>query len=67
VCGTVVGPRIPVQFRTVSRQPARYAARSKAYVVRKNHRTEQRDDPGGVGWQIVSEKRVCPVCAERGE
>lgn len=67
LCGKIVPPRTPCHKLTKTRifhHP--YRARvQKRWVFDKNGKwkMEWRDDKGGVGTQIVSEKTICPECA----
>ena len=65
-CGTVTPPRVSAETVVVETRPRVYPFRRKAHreliwreILRK---WEQRDDPGGTGWEIVREIRVCPPC-----
>lgn len=65
-CGTVTPPRVSAETVVVETRPRIYPFRRKAHrelTWRESLRTwEKRDDPGGTGWEIVREVRVCPPC-----
>ena len=64
-CGVVVPPRTPRELRVVQTRTVRFPFRPEARTVkdRRSGKWRPRDDPGGVGTQIVSEIAVCPGCA----
>lgn len=35
--------------------------------IKSNRREDRLDDPGGKGWEIVREIKVCPKCKEKLE
>jgi len=71
-CGKTAKPGTPcatiVTKRETIEHPARAAAhRFRAWVVEfgiEKRKIETRDDPGGIGWRIVEEKKACPSCAD---
>jgi len=40
----------------------KYPWREKAHCFRKDGKITFKDDPGGVGHEIVEEKNLCPDC-----
>ena len=65
-CGTVTPPRVSAETIVIETRPRVYPFREDAQeVVVWRHgarKIETRDDPGGTGWEIVREIRVCPPC-----
>lgn len=67
-CGTVTPPRVSAETIVVKTRPRVYPHRP--YAQRELFRPEglqrlvRRDDPGGTGWEIVREIRVCPPCKQ---
>jgi len=71
ICQKVTSPHTPGNRVITETRPHRYPRRSKANRVpgiRKSRRKDddsRKDDPGGVGYEIVREIIVCPACAQR--
>jgi hypothetical protein len=70
ICQKTVLPRTPANRIITETRARHYPRRSNANPVsrkRKSGRTNdpRKDDPGGVGYEIVREIIVCPVCAQR--
>ena len=70
VCLLPVGPGIRAHRFVVETREKKYPIRPRANrVIRasENGKSKERfaDDPGGVGWEIVQERSVCPCCARR--
>jgi hypothetical protein len=66
------GRSTPTPVRTVLQaRPKTYPPRPKANTFRRwvrdqgkwKHKRILRDDPGGVGWEVVREGMFCPGCA----
>lgn len=52
--------RVPIQTRART-----YPRRPEAHPYVQNGKLKHRDDPGGVGYEIVREVLACPACAAR--
>lgn len=52
--------RVPIETRART-----YPRRPKAHPYFHNGKLKHRDDPGGVGYEIVLEALACPACAAR--
>src|SRR6266511_3424962 len=67
LCGGIVPPRTPSFSVVVETREKRYPRRPMLYPPRKRSEWKDpekwRDDPGGVGHEIVREARTCPACA----
>jgi len=65
-CGAVTPPRVSAETIVVKIRPRVYPFRENVaeIICLRHHRPklETRDDPGGTGWEIVREIRVCPSC-----
>ncbi len=68
-CSGVVGPRNPARWIVVKRREMTYAPREHANKVRISGKKKplHRGDPGGTGWEIEREIKVCASCAEKFE
>ena len=69
LCGRLQAPRTPSALLSLKTKTHQHPKRERAYQVIDAHtgRRVNRDDPGGVGLQIVRQARCCPRCAkERG-
>lgn len=55
ICNIVVGPNIPSNTVILETRDVTYPARPKD------------GDPGGVGYEIAKEARVCEPCKIKGE
>ncbi len=67
LCGKTASPRTPC-YKLIKTRTFHHPYRPKVqkrWVFDKNGKwkMEWRDDKGGVGTQIVSEKPICPECA----
>jgi hypothetical protein len=70
VCLLPIGPGIRAQRVVVETREKKYPIRPRANrVIRLSENGKPKesfaDDPGGVGWEIVQERNVCPSCARR--
>jgi hypothetical protein len=69
MCQSVVSPGIPAQRVVLEVRKQEYPFRSRANVIYqkpkdgKKSKAVRRDDPGGVGHEIVREVLACPSCA----
>jgi hypothetical protein len=63
ICKEVVPPRTPSHRVVVETREVRYPFRADANVVVVKGKLEKRNDPGGIGREIVREVIVCPRCA----
>lgn len=65
LCQQVVPPRTPANRLVVETRERVFPHRSNAQHVKQAGKKKKRtrDDPGGVGTQIVQEILVCPTCA----
>lgn len=61
-CGKVSQSGQTSSLITVEFQRWKFPFREKVHMLRREGKTEYRDDPGGEGLQIVKEIRVCSLC-----
>ena len=66
-CSSVVGPRNPATWITVKKREREYRPREHANKVRLAGKKKpmSRQDPGGTGWEIQREIKVCSSCSEK--
>jgi hypothetical protein len=63
-CHNLVPPNTPARRATVETRPTTYPYRREANRFTRKHKIELRDDPGGIGTEIVHEHTLCPTCAQ---
>ena len=67
LCGAVAPPKMPSVRVALETREKRYPCRPKIYPPPKRSERKDpdkwRDDPGGIGREIVREARACPGCA----
>lgn len=62
-CGDVVGPGITMKRKVTQTREAIYPHRMKAFKYKDElGKIQWKDDPGGVGHEIVKEIPVCTAC-----
>lgn len=65
-CGTSVAAGVPCSLVVTRRRtvafPYRERAQRRRIEINGRRKNIMLDDPGGTGWQIVTEKRACPYC-----
>ncbi len=64
MCNVVVTPGTPSHTVVVETRPTEYPSRAKAHRMRVGRKLKTLDDPGGAGYEIAKEARVCGSCAE---
>lgn len=52
--------RVPVETRART-----YPRRLEAHTYDHNGKLKHKDDPGGIGYEVVREVLACPACAAR--
>ena len=57
----------PINLVVVETRDREYPNRPKANKVRTGRKTNQVNDPGGTGTEIVKEVALCPECAKAVE
>ena len=68
LCGDIVKPGTPAIKRVVESREREYPPRADAPTTKGRpggRRRRVKGDPGGSGREIVCERLLCPVCAER--
>lgn len=63
VCGNSSHAGESLERRTAETRERVYPYRRKAqFYFDEDNKRKRKDDPGGVGWEIVREVNVCPRC-----
>ena len=67
MCGQAQEPGTAATFLVTDRRDASYPSRVYKSRKKKSRSSEKEkiNDPGGVGWEIVSEAMVCVKCANQ--
>jgi len=61
-CGALIGPGVRQNLKILSTRKKIYPYRKRANKYKKGRKTIYTDDPGGVGWEIEKNQRVCESC-----
>jgi hypothetical protein len=69
ICGSTVPAHTRAQRIVLETRPKRYPARPEVFRVvtwiAGKRKVTWKDDPGGIGDEIVREVLVCPACSYR--
>ncbi len=67
LCGTLVPPRMKANQVVTETRARNYPARQNAQKIKRKKKPLYREDPGGRGWEIVTEANACQPCAAKHE
>ncbi len=75
-CSKSVGLHVKQMKVVIKKRYKEYPRRQKANIgfkyrgnakVKSKSKSDRIDDPGGRGWETVSELKMCPSCAKKAE